>query len=180
MPPPSQVEVDWISRVVRWSVDGAAAAAVPVPDDWTCGRLRTWLIAYRSVQCTATLLEASYIPAATSPLQPARDGGGAADSSKGRHAAAASALQLSSVAVQPLCLDELSSLSALICCDHVLSVPSSGATLAPASDDEEERKGAEAQTTAPQIKSQPLRRPAWLPSGEHLLVDVHSVAFVPL
>jgi len=110
-----QVEVDWISRVVRWSVDGAAAVAVPVPDDWTRGRLRMRLSVWGNCGCTATLLESSGIPAADSPSQPARAvSGPASGSSKGRHVtAAASASQLSFLRspARPLCLDDLSHLS---------------------------------------------------------------------
>jgi len=91
-PPPWQVEVDWISRVVRWSVDGAEMA-VAVPADWTSRRLRVWLVVWNHAECTATLLQSSCISAAASPTLPARAGSSASGITKGRHtAAAASAL----------------------------------------------------------------------------------------
>ena len=93
MPLPSQVEVDWMSRVVRWSVDGGSAVAVAVPDDWTSRCLPVWLVAFDHTICTATLLESIVIPA--SPALLARAGGvSASGSSKGRHSAAAAASAL--------------------------------------------------------------------------------------
>ena len=50
----------------------------------------------------------------------------------------------------------LSSLSALTCSDRALSVTASDSAAATANGDEEESKGAEAQTEAPLIKGPPL------------------------
>lgn len=87
-----------MSRVVRWSMDGAAAVAVPVPDDWTRGRLCMGLCVLDRYRCTATLLESSCVPAADCLARPKiNDSSSASGSSKGRHttAAAATAMQLS-------------------------------------------------------------------------------------
>jgi hypothetical protein len=186
MPPPLQVEVDWIRRVVRWSVDGGSAVAVPVPADWTRGGLCLGLYVLDRCRCTVMLLESIVIPA--SPLQLALSvGSSASGSTKGRHAAAtaaaSSALRASSIRSPPrsLCQDELSHVSlrllALITLFQFLRPtrrqPRPAATTRSARAQRRRRRPRRSKVSR-------CGRPRMLPSDAHLLVDAHSVAFVPL
>jgi hypothetical protein len=111
-----QVDLDWITQTARVTLDGGAPTGALLPGGWAPGQVRLTVLAWDNCRCTATLLEPSCIPAAASPLQPARSvGSSASGSSKGRHAAAtsASASQLSfpRSPAWSFCPDELSLIS---------------------------------------------------------------------